>query len=90
MRFCSQKTYFVQNTHYGNVGWSLHWAEVGRVKGVEYEAAVGAGKLMDGKCIRMLLKEAPDLGFLPTPTHAKTVKSEYRLTACDLNDRRQS
>ena len=45
---------------------------------------------MDGKCIRMLLKEAPDLGFLPTPTHAKTVKSEYRLTACDLNDRRQS
>ena len=45
---------------------------------IEYEAAVGARELMDGKCIRMLPKETPDLGLLPTPTRAETTAQELQ------------
>ena len=90
MRFCSHKTYFVQNTHYGSVGWGFHWAAAGRIKPIEYKAAVGARELIKRKGIRILFKEAPDFGFLPTPACAKAFKREYRFTAHNLNGWRQS
>lgn len=35
MRFYAHKTYFLENTHNGGIGWGFHGAYIGRIKLVE-------------------------------------------------------